>query len=288
MLFRSDYRRFMDVSKPFVLENINGDFVLPHVYAEIRDGSIIPAEEYNTLSTERKERYFDGGRQLLTPVWSTDPGKYGTQLKSNEIGVNAVQYTVDDYAYVYAFMFGWYDEHGQSPTHELDGIVAAPVMAHNPFPNGIPANWGFTMKGEKKALTGKEMEFFGQDPIMAVRYVIERRNDFEESHQVEPGSMVSVTDKIPSKPGHRFVGWKYKGKFITPGTLLIANEDLVFVAEWEVAEFKAEFVTNGGDSMDPIGFNWGENLSHIPAPTREGYDFMGWSHDLLQDRKSVV
>lgn len=280
LLVDKDYGKMVNLRNPkFKLENKNGTYVLPHIYAEERSGKIISVDEYNKLSASMKKRYLDGGHQLLTPVWSTDPGKYDTQLTSNEVGVNAIQYTVDDYADVFAYMFAWYDENGQSPTHEMDGIAAAPVMAHNPFPNGIPGNWGYTLSNGKKALTAKEMEFFGMDQRMAVRFMIDEDKEFNQSIQVEKGATITVTDKVPSKPGYRFMGWEMGNSDFKAGDKVQAVTDLWFFAKWEASDFRVTFNTNGGTSINPIDFSYGDLLKAPQAPAKEGYDFMGWDYN---------
>ena len=37
-----------------------------------------------------------------------------------------------------------------------------------------------------------------------------------------------------------------------------------------------DFVTNGGDSLDPVGCAPGDTGDMLPVPVREGYEFLGW------------
>lgn len=40
-----------------------------------------------------------------------------------------------------------------------------------------------------------------------------------------------------------------------------------------------DFVTNGGDSLDPVGYAPGDTGDMLPVPVREGYEFLGWYWD---------
>lgn len=40
-----------------------------------------------------------------------------------------------------------------------------------------------------------------------------------------------------------------------------------------------DFVTNGGDSLDPVGYAPGDAGDSLPVPVRDGYEFLGWYWD---------
>ena len=91
----------------------------------------------------------------------------------------------------------------------------------------------------------------------------------------------------PTRDGYIFTGWTcrvktgtippYKTITLTPN--LIITENMTFKANWQ--EDKPEYTvllnSNGGScGYDVMTFKYGEAMSGLPVPTKEGYQFIGW------------
>lgn len=282
-LVDSSYLPYSKQEQPvFKLIKDENVYSLPKVRTEIRTGEVISEENWLKLNAEEKERYLDGGNKLYVPIWSTDLGSYNTQLKSKPIGVNEINVELNDYVSIFGFMFGWYDNKGISPSSEYDGIVTSPVLAHNPFPTGIPDNWGLTQSDGQKSLTSVEQEFFGQKSDYSVRYNLNGGTGIIGGDLVKNGGTHIVTDLIPVKTGSRFVGWELNGVSITSGQKITVHKDLNIQAIWKESNNRVEFNTNGGSSIDAVTVEYGTTVIKPIDPTKEGYTFKGWSPDINQ------
>ena len=108
---------------------------------------------------------------------------------------------------------------------------------------------------------------------------------------------VHIPKAEPKRKGHTFRGWsKYKngkGTFYKPGQKVKENftsvdKDVVTLyGAWEVIKMKIKADLNGGESnQKEVTANYGAKLSDVLyAPTRDGYDFLGWS---LSEKGKVV
>lgn len=75
----------------------------------------------------------------------------------------------------------------------------------------------------------------------------------------------------PVKPGYTFVGW-------TPGfPETMPDNDLTFVAQWQINQYTITFDSNGGSAVAPITQNFGTVVTAPINPTRAGFGFTGWT-----------
>lgn len=97
------------------------------------------------------------------------------------------------------------------------------------------------------------------------------------SIEVKNNEIVTLPE-APKKNGYKFVGWTNEdGKIITEGTKV--TEDLTLTAEWISNKAKTvttKFDTDGGNVIDNIVIEKGDNILLPVNPTREGYIFVGW------------
>ena len=100
---------------------------------------------------------------------------------------------------------------------------------------------------------------------------------------------IKLPTKVPTKEGYIFKGWEKDGKTYQAGDTLsedLATENNTIVelkAIWVPTKYDIIFDANGGENAPAnVVKTYGTDLT-LPAeyPTREGYDFYGWS--LKQD-----
>ncbi len=87
----------------------------------------------------------------------------------------------------------------------------------------------------------------------------------------------------PIREGYTFNGWYVDSNLTTKYTDdYVFTGDTTFYARWTVNRYTVRFDTNGGNSIDPIMFNYGTTIPNggFPEnPKKEGYDFAGWYTD---------
>ena len=83
-----------------------------------------------------------------------------------------------------------------------------------------------------------------------------------------------------AREGYKFVEWvDENGVAITiPDNMPAKN--LTIIAKYEVESFTINFNTDGGSAVDPITQDYGTAIKAPAEPTKEGYDFAGWSPEL--------
>ena len=87
---------------------------------------------------------------------------------------------------------------------------------------------------------------------------------------------------IPTRPGYTFAGWSYNNNIYYNGYTLInlvPNDSIDFVATWKTNNYTITYNTLGGNYIESININYGENIN-LTIPTRTGYDFDGWYTDI--------
>lgn len=91
------------------------------------------------------------------------------------------------------------------------------------------------------------------------------------SVKVDYGSkMPSVNN--PTKVGHIFVGWNPD-----LSTLTMPANNLTVKAQWKKEQYTVTFDTDGGSYIAPIKADYGSEVSAPQRPSKEGYEFDGWS-----------
>ncbi len=75
----------------------------------------------------------------------------------------------------------------------------------------------------------------------------------------------------PSKTGYTFDGWSPA----VPGTM--PAENITIKAQWKINQYTITFDADGGSAVAPITQDFGTTVTEPAAPTKTGYDFVGWS-----------
>lgn len=105
---------------------------------------------------------------------------------------------------------------------------------------------------------------------------------YDSETNIEPIEVdygVIITEPIPVKTGHEFVGW-YKDENLTQKFVFnkMPAINLKLYAKWKPIEYVITYETNGGNHLDSEVYHYQDQLT-LPVPVREGYQFTGWYQD---------
>lgn len=98
-----------------------------------------------------------------------------------------------------------------------------------------------------------------------------------DSQTVKEGDPVSKPDN-PTREGYTFMGWQYEDS--DWNFLNTVTSNITLTAQWkrnEVKKYTVTFDTANGTSIDPQTIKDGGKVSKPDDPTREGYEFKGWT-----------
>ena len=91
----------------------------------------------------------------------------------------------------------------------------------------------------------------------------------------------------PYKTGHTFMGWfdnaEYTGEAIT-GIPSGSEGNKELWAKWQINTYSIRFVTNGGNEIADVEYEYNEQISAPVAPSRKGYYFEGWYNEELTEQ----
>ena len=108
-----------------------------------------------------------------------------------------------------------------------------------------------------------------------VIYTLVNGDYIESRKQKKDASVILPT---PTKDGYEFDGWYYEDGTKVPDN--VTAEDLdgkKIIAKWKAATYTITFDANDGSgSQSTKKVTHGETYGDLPAPTRNGYKFVGW------------
>lgn len=82
----------------------------------------------------------------------------------------------------------------------------------------------------------------------------------------------------PVRTGYIFKGWYYDGKKVDKNSAFVIFKDHTLTAQWSPNSYTLMLNANGGictQSSKTVVYS--EKYGSLPVPTREGYNFEGWS-----------
>ena len=91
------------------------------------------------------------------------------------------------------------------------------------------------------------------------------------------GGYVSLP--TPSRTGYTFLGW-YNGSVKVSNGYWTIDRDVTLVAKWEIIYYNITYILNGGTNAteNPASYTVNSNTFSLVDPTREGYEFLGWTY----------
>ena len=90
----------------------------------------------------------------------------------------------------------------------------------------------------------------------------------------------------PSREGYTFNGWTYNGSTVSADTVVKSN--MTLTASWTIITYTIKFDSNGGSSVSSITRKYGETLGSLSSPTRDYYNFSGWTYNGSSVSSSTV
>lgn len=103
----------------------------------------------------------------------------------------------------------------------------------------------------------------------AIFYLEEGDEEAYDVEEVEVGAAIPTPDD-PTKEGYTFTGWAPEIPAEMPA------ENLTFVAQWQVNTYNVIYMVDG-EEYQVVPTEYGATIELIEEPTKEGYDFSGWS-----------
>ena len=101
---------------------------------------------------------------------------------------------------------------------------------------------------------------------------------FEESLPSEV-FVITLGAIVPTPPTPARTGYTFLG-FDSEVPTLMPEENLVFVALWQINDYTMTFNTDGGTHLDPITLPYDALFEPPIHPTRVGHTFLGWDNPL--------
>ena len=94
----------------------------------------------------------------------------------------------------------------------------------------------------------------------------------------------SVDPEIPVREGCTFLGWSTDGIEIIQFPFNMPDQNVMLYAVWEFIPYNITFNANGGyfnneydNEVIVYTYVYGEQISEIVSPVKEGYHFLGWA-----------
>ena len=263
-------------------------------------GSIATAEATASNGTEQ---YRQPKTDAVVYTLTADEGYELTALTDNGVAVSplpalgAAQTRVNTEGEELVTLNATFSAISYTLTYTLDGGTATNPATYNvetetftltnPTKNGYDFA-GWKLKGEGEALMevtiakgsiGNKAYTATWTPII---YNIDLTLDGGEAENPSTYTIESAAFTLtnPTKTGHTFKGWKLNGEGDAMMEVAIAQGstgDLAYTATWQVNQYTITFNSNGGSDIDPITLDYGSSVTVPDAPTRDGFEFAGWT-----------
>ena len=210
------------------------------------------------------------------------------ELGTKDITINAV-YTPIRYTIKYIDGLGVKNDNPDSYTIESDDIVLKEL-----FYDGVKFE-GWYLNGEKIEKIAKGT--FGNLELTAVwenrEYKIEYELNGGKNNTANPISYTVDSNLIilqtPSKLGFDFKGWFTEVDFKSQVYAIPTGSmgDKKFYAKWQAIVYTIEYELNGGEnnSQNPSTYTIESEDIVLQAPSKTGYDFVGWYTDEALTKK---
>lgn len=232
--------------------------------------------------------------------WSTNPSATTPEYVAGDV------YEKDANLNLYAVWTNqmvkiYYNTKGGSIVPTQEKAVGATIKLE-----GTPILVGSTFKGWSTTQTGRIPEYLpGSDyseNVDKTLYAIWETTTFRITYNANGGQLSSDLQNIskctklygigyiiltskPTREGYSFIGWSRNPNAsvgendYAPGKVYTANADLTLYAVWEGEQYSVAYNANGGENEPETQTTTKDKDIKITnkQPTREGYEFLGWS-----------
>lgn len=119
------------------------------------------------------------------------------------------------------------------------------------------------------------LDVSGGDPLDPITYTVE----------------TPVILPTPTSTGYTFLGWTGEGETTPQPTVVLpkgTTGDKIYFANWEVNIYAITLDTSGGNALDNIRYTVKSDPIILPTPTRNGYEFVGWTGEGITTPQTEV
>ena len=238
---------------------------------------------YGELPTPTREGYtfvgwqgvnmFDKSKYLLTSDYvQTTPYTYAPiKLEPNTTYVVSV-YRKNGYAGTTGYLL-------LSASNRINDNWTA--ITHSSSPNTSNANFIYTTGSTGELYIGYHASVISQSNLNTIwantDVVIEKQTSSSK------GAYYNSTTASYDSSYQPFISQGY----VTSGTKMQSTVAHTLVAQWQASNYKVSFNANGGTvSTTSKSVTYNGTYGELPTPTREGYTFLGWAKDIINDTGS--
>ena len=183
--------------------------------------------------------------------------------------IRPIQYTVESEAFLlptpvrtgYIFL-GWTGEGITEPQKTME------------IPQGSTGDRTYTANWQVIEYT-VTLDVSGGDPLDPITYTVE----------------TPVILPTPTSTGYTFLGWTGEGETTPQPTVVLpkgTTGDKIYFANWEVNIYAITLDTSGGNALDAISYAVTSSPIKLPTPTRNGYEFSGWTGEGIVNPQTEV
>ena len=257
------------------IANRGGGLFLSDGSFTMNAGSIVGCSTPNRLTTGEA---FHGGIYAFGPMANADTTGVitltGGLIKNNgRYAINAA-YMTTIYANGGEVYGGVYLNQSSKITclAEDNGITAfkgKTVIGGTSSVNPSHVDWGLFYGG---------LDIYGNTTGVIVTY---KDGDSEHAKQVLPsGTLATRPDDPTATPGYTFGGWNKADGTAWDYASDKVTDNITLYAKWIANTYTVTFDTAGGTEIAPITQDYGTQIASPAAPTREGYNFVGWDKSI--------
>lgn len=183
--------------------------------------------------------------------------------------IRPIQYTVESETFLlptpvrtgYIFL-GWKGEGITEPQKAME------------IPQGSMGDRTYTANWQVIEYT-VTLDVSGGDPLAPITYTVE----------------TPVILPTPTSTGYTFLGWTGEGETTPQPTVVLpkgTTGDKIYFANWEVNSYAITLDTSGGNALDNIRYTVKSDPIILPTPTRNGYEFVGWTGEGIVNPQTEV
>ncbi|MBE6600823.1 MAG: CHAP domain-containing protein [Ruminococcaceae bacterium] len=232
---------------------------------------------------------------------STDRVSYQRYPKNSALilGYGTPNYkTVDGVKYDFELRTGWFEPGIYVTTDDLN---------HRTGPSTSYASLGKIPKGTKLKITEISGNFakvnyngkngwssldylkFSENIKYSVKYDANGGEGAPTAQEKEHGLATELSDKLPTREGHIFLGWSPNKNAKTPdyaaGAIYTKNGDVTLYAVFKYVGYTVSFYSEDGELISSATYDIGDSIEVPEAPEKGRdlffkYEFAGWSPEI--------
>lgn len=236
---------------------------LPESYSIDTDGNLIVT--YTDTTTENLGKFGNDAINTIDTIAISDDGFY----MLNGIKTSIVAVDVFDVKFVTG-----YDTTVKNQIVKDGDKVERPQLERA----------GYTLKGWY--CNGEEWRFNSDVVLNEMTLVAEwTPNTYSITFNSNGGNdiaamTIATGDTLNLPTPHRdlytFDGWYFNGNKVNASTTFNFATELNLVAKWHRTQYAITFDTVGGNSISPINVDSFSQITELPTPTKNEFEFLGW------------